>query len=187
MRLRRGLSDNAECPRCGFYTEDNEHIFRNCVVTKAIWSNVAGNPWLSADSQLGLSSWIKKNLKPRQLVDPFWNLLFIASLWQIWLDRNKKVFDHVDPILNQSLYLIHSYANQILQAFSMNVTSTSQITPLIKWSPHFSRKIKLNTDGCARGNLGDGGFGGAFRDEAGTWLFGFFDKLDNCSSLKAEM
>lgn len=48
-------------------------------------------------------------------------------------------------------------------------------------------KIKLNTDGCARGDPGEGGFGGVFRDETGVWLYGFFGKLDSCQSLEAEM
>lgn len=50
-----------------------------------------------------------------------------------------------------------------------------------------SGKIKLNTDGCARGDPGKGGFGGVFRDEAGAWICGFFGQLDSCQSLEAEM
>lgn len=48
-------------------------------------------------------------------------------------------------------------------------------------------KLKLNTDGCARGDPDEGGFGGLIRDEVGTWLCSFFGKLETCYSLEAEM
>lgn len=48
-------------------------------------------------------------------------------------------------------------------------------------------KIKLNIDESTRGDPGEGGFGGVFRDETGIWLSGYFRKLDSCSSLEAKM
>ncbi|CAL5366927.1 unnamed protein product [Camellia sinensis] len=50
-----------------------------------------------------------------------------------------------------------------------------------------SGQIKLNTDGCVRGDRGNGGFGGLFRDDSGIWIYGYFGKLEVCSSLEAEL
>ncbi|KAL7262612.1 hypothetical protein ACSBR1_000886 [Camellia fascicularis] len=60
----------------------------------------------------------------------------------------------------------------------------SDHSPLIVFT---QGKIKLNTDGCARGDPGEGGFGGLFHDETGIWLCGFFGKLETCYSLEVEM
>ncbi|CAL5354362.1 unnamed protein product [Camellia sinensis] len=36
------------------------------------------------------------------------------------------------------------------------------------------RRLKMNTDGSSKGDLGDGGFGGLIRDERGIWLCGMW-------------
>lgn len=48
-------------------------------------------------------------------------------------------------------------------------------------------KIKLNTDGSTRRNGGGGGFGGLFRDEKGTWISGYYGRLEINTSLEAEL
>ncbi|CAL5369468.1 unnamed protein product [Camellia sinensis] len=47
--------------------------------------------------------------------------------------------------------------------------------------------LKMNTDGYSKGDLGQAGYGGLLRDEAGTWLWGYFGKLGHCTSLEAEI
>ncbi|CAL5332699.1 unnamed protein product [Camellia sinensis] len=61
------------------------------------------------------------------------------------------------------------------------------------WETVFSRNwylqmstLKLNTDGCYR-MARPGGFGGLLRDETGAWICGFYGKLENCTSLEAEL
>ncbi|KAL7234885.1 hypothetical protein ACSBR1_018369 [Camellia fascicularis] len=53
------------------------------------------------------------------------------------------------------------------------------------WLAMFGR-IKLNTDGCRKLG-GDGGFGGLFRDEAGTWLCGYYGRIPHGTSLENEL
>lgn len=45
----------------------------------------------------------------------------------------------------------------------------------------------LNTDGSSRGNPGLAGYGGVIRDERGYWILGFYGRLDDCTSLEAEL
>lgn len=47
--------------------------------------------------------------------------------------------------------------------------------------------LKLNIDGCARGDPVEGGFGGLFKNEDGEWVCGFYGKLWSCTSLEAEL
>ncbi|CAL5436861.1 unnamed protein product [Camellia sinensis] len=60
----------------------------------------------------------------------------------------------------------------------------SDHSPLIM---HTQGTIKLNTDGSTRRNGGGGGFGGLFRDETGSWISGYYRKLEICTSLEAEL
>ncbi|CAL5357000.1 unnamed protein product [Camellia sinensis] len=47
-------------------------------------------------------------------------------------------------------------------------------------------QLKLNTDG-SRKSEGDGGFGGMIREERGTWVCGYYGKLQPGTSLEAEL
>ena len=47
--------------------------------------------------------------------------------------------------------------------------------------------LKLNVDGCAKGNPGKGGYGGILRDHDENWMGGFKGRLPFCSSLVAEL
>ncbi|GMP66450.1 hypothetical protein CsSME_00026814 [Camellia sinensis var. sinensis] len=48
-------------------------------------------------------------------------------------------------------------------------------------------KLKLNTDGSTHRHGGGGGFGGLFRDESGSWISGYYGRLEKCTSLEAEL
>ena len=47
--------------------------------------------------------------------------------------------------------------------------------------------VKLNTDGCSRGNPGRSGGGGLFRDYDGRFLLGFSCYFGETTSLHAEL
>ena len=47
-------------------------------------------------------------------------------------------------------------------------------------------ELKLNTDGCSRGNPGRAGGGGVLRDGEGKLLFTFSTFTGSCSSIQAE-
>ncbi|GMP89357.1 hypothetical protein CsSME_00040977 [Camellia sinensis var. sinensis] len=51
--------------------------------------------------------------------------------------------------------------------------------------PKLFGRIKLNTDGCRK--LGGGGFGGLFGDVAGAWVFGYYGRLQDGTSLENEL
>lgn len=187
MRMRRGFTGNANCPRCDSHVENIEHLLRDCYSSRILWTNLKGRHWFDMESQYNLIDWLTKNLRFPISMDPSWSLLFAVTIWQLWKERNRKVFDNIDPSWQNTLVLIHNYVNEIKQAFLMSLSSQTSVPILIKWLPPPTGKIKLNTDGSARGDPGEGGFGGVFRDETGIWLSGYFGKLDSCSSLEVEM
>ena len=48
-----------------------------------------------------------------------------------------------------------------------------------KWLPP-SRSLKLNTNGCYKGNPGSSGIRGLIRDPTGTRIAGFYGKMEEC-------
>lgn len=87
-------------------------------------------------------------------------------------NRNQNFFQQIATLNQDSMKLILSYAKEINQAFNMAIVNARPTFNLIKWILPPAGRIKLNTDGCRKIG-GDGGFGGLFRDEAGTWLCGY--------------
>jgi len=45
----------------------------------------------------------------------------------------------------------------------------------------------LNTDGCPKGNPGPASIIGIIRDDRGVWIFGYFGKIPDTTSLEAEL
>ena len=57
----------------------------------------------------------------------------------------------------------------------------------ISWKYPKDGWIKLNTDGCSKGNPGVAGAGGVIRDHMGSWIGGFAKNIGICSSVTAEL
>ncbi|XP_028112975.1 uncharacterized protein LOC114311106 [Camellia sinensis] len=47
--------------------------------------------------------------------------------------------------------------------------------------------LKLNTDGCSKGDPGQAGYGGLLRDDTGIWIWGYYGNLGHCTCLEAEI
>lgn len=58
-------------------------------------------------------------------------------------------------------------------------------TTFIKWLFPPEGWFKLNSDGASKGNPGDAGCGGLFRDASGSWVHGYEMHIGCCSSFSA--
>jgi ribonuclease HI len=47
--------------------------------------------------------------------------------------------------------------------------------------------VKINVDGCSKGNPGVAGAGGIIRDAMGRWIVGFALNIGICTSVSAEL
>ena len=57
----------------------------------------------------------------------------------------------------------------------------------VRWGDPTQTVVKLNADGCSRGNSGRSGGGGLFRDFDGRFLLGFSCFFGEAMSLQAEL
>ncbi|KAL7260021.1 hypothetical protein ACSBR1_005811 [Camellia fascicularis] len=186
LRIKRGLIDSVECSRCGCQWEDIDHIFRDCPKAVIMWSSMGRLEWLSRARHIPLINWLESNLE-NKLSANLDLTLFAATLWQIWKDLNKKVFDNVDFYWYQSIVLSSKYASDIKEAFRPSILHSSICDVVIDWCPPCVGRLKLNTNGSIKGDPGEGGIGGLIRDERGMWLVGYYGKLDVCTSLEADL
>lgn len=161
------------------------HLFFTCPISANIWSRL---PNVQVPTTGDLEEWrssLQSNIKQSKVVSGGYSnsVLNLVILWKIWIARNKKVFDDINPdpdiIYRQCLVFSAENANTFIDNFQL---STCQ-AKLIAWKFPGTGKLKLNTDGSSRGNPGPAGFGGVFREERGHWVLGFYGRLADCSSI----
>ncbi|GMQ08371.1 hypothetical protein CsSME_00052119 [Camellia sinensis var. sinensis] len=75
--------------------------------------------------------------------------------------------------------------HHLLRECSASKTIWTEIKNITWWED--GCKLKLNVDGCSKGDPGQAGYGGLLRDETGIWIWGFYGKLGHCTSLEAEL
>lgn len=78
------------------------------------------------------------------------------------------------------------FASKICHSF-LSISCINGPVRLVSWNFPGTGKLKLNTDGSSRGNPGPAGYGGVFREERGYWVLGYLGRLEDCTSLEAEL
>ncbi|EXB36980.1 hypothetical protein L484_018358 [Morus notabilis] len=86
------------CMLCRNENETSDHLFLHCSFALKIWHKILGEFWLqwvfrrSIPDLMGLdvsAGWNKK-------VSRLWNIIILASLWALWLERNNRTFEGVE-------------------------------------------------------------------------------------------
>jgi hypothetical protein len=95
-RQRHHLQDNADCNLCGQAVETIHHLLLGCVYSREVWARILRsigllNPCPAQDDALA-SWWLhgRKSL-PKERRKGF-NSLVVLVRWNIWRERNSRVF-----------------------------------------------------------------------------------------------
>lgn len=189
QRCIRGLTTDDRCPRCNLNVEDLHHLLRECPKAKEIWHLIRGSRWIENCQGQSLDQWLQLNLKnqERRIYHIPWGTVFLYTIWEIWKDRNKVVFSHEHGNVHEIIRSIQHQATEAYEAFQADQFTGQPLIHITNWVLPFAGKIKLNTDGCSKGNPGPSGYGGLFRDERGAWLHGYHGKLEEATSMEAEL
>ncbi|KAK8496590.1 hypothetical protein V6N12_003523 [Hibiscus sabdariffa] len=108
-----------------------------------------------------------------------WDLLFSAVLWNIWKQRNDRVFNGVTEewgsVVTRSRWLAASSAAAAtnLRYQQVRALGTGAAVSPINWCPPDAGWVKLNTDGARFSVDGRASCGGVLRDHNGVWIRGF--------------
>lgn len=91
--LNKGWTGNTACIFCGEFESAN-HLFVNCYIAQSIWSWIANHNGFHFNCETIEDLWYIDScipLKDRLLVE----LVRAATLWTLWLTRNKVCFDNI--------------------------------------------------------------------------------------------
>lgn len=185
----RGINTSPLCPLCGSQDESIEHLFRSCSSSNLIWNQCSSRP-TSFSSTSPFLIWFKNCAicqDPTSFNIPF-GTLFIYCLWNMWLSRNKKVFQCV-PFFHKAVYKeALQYAVEYFHLGNSHMSSKSQTSSvLVSWQPPDEGWLKINVDGACDPLSHDIAVGGLIRDHIGNWVLGFYKFLGSGDSFLAEV
>lgn len=96
LRARRGLTTNHDCPHCIGSPETALHVFRDCTLARAMWTDLLH---LAQSSQFfttpTIADWFRTNLKEStaSYATMDWCLVFGTGCWLLWSWRNRELFN----------------------------------------------------------------------------------------------
>lgn len=103
---------NTSCPICNGNEESQNHLFLNCYYAIQVWNFSQVSPWINNNFQVNhvLLDWLE-NLSCNEEVELSDLSKAILTCWQIWQDRNTKVFNSIDPNALKSAVIASKVGN----------------------------------------------------------------------------
>ena len=151
------------CNWCGRQEETFLHCLRDCEQPQRIWSSL-GVTDASFMQVTDHKHWVHFCL---QCLDA---CVIFAAIWWIWRGRNHHVFNGANM---EESWILRNIAHDV-DAYKSNpdIDSVVGSNPRwIRWIWPRDGIVKLNVDGCSKGNPGRARIGGLLK--GGQWLFGF--------------
>ncbi|KAK3231468.1 hypothetical protein Dsin_003349 [Dipteronia sinensis] len=198
--------DSMECPLCGEFEEDIDHLFLQCKWTWNLWK-ICMSWWgmSSCSSDTVRNWWIGWiGLWPKRKYERAWISVFFAVTWTTWEIRNAKVFTEAEASLPKAMDLVRfrvawwfknlgKGSNDPITFILLDIaercidSSKVKIPKVEKWMHPPPEVLKFNVDGAARGSMGKAGIGGVLRDHTGRVLCTFSKFIGNTDAITAEM
>ncbi|CAL8081012.1 unnamed protein product [Prunus armeniaca] len=116
-----------------------------------------------------LHTWVAKNLHNSTILayGVEWSTMFAFTCWFLWKWRNKNIFDHGFVFPNNPRHVILMAAADWTHAnIEKTIKPTHSLTAL-SWQYPNEGVIKINIDGCRKGEDGRIAAGGVLRDSSG--------------------
>ncbi|XP_059075378.1 uncharacterized protein LOC131875314 [Cryptomeria japonica] len=191
---------------CGTNEEDSSHLFFRCSFALQLWHfwwEVWVAPCVHASS---LTEFWQRMGRPPSMATFLQEVWFVGPiflLWQIWLERNRRIFHGERRLVQQIWQRVLGMINETVAAKCvvdfplgkrdtelverLGTTGSSLVLTKAKrrrcekqkvdrvgrWQLPPQGILKINTDGSSRGNPGPAGIGGIGRDVMGSVIFIF--------------
>lgn len=140
-RMRRGMTQSNLCPLCNNGEENLLHVFRDCTAAAQVWNLISESKFRN-DFMIGdFPNWLYLNLSVNETrFDLEWSLIFGVTVYNLWMERNEKVFRNTNPIGNVTARKIHHSCLTIKQSLSENktlhkVNAKSSLNQDPRWVP----------------------------------------------------
>ncbi|KAF1861709.1 hypothetical protein Lal_00026130, partial [Lupinus albus] len=107
--FRMGVSsitgDGLLCSLCNDHYESTHHLFSTCNLTYHVWQLIY--KWLDFSIVLPINTHhhflYHMGLVNDRKCWKFWGVIWLATIWEIWLSRNDLIFNNVSPSPHQIL------------------------------------------------------------------------------------
>lgn len=207
--------------RCHLYETQEvtiEHLLNSCIFTDRTWdffTNIFKQSDREKESIANtLNNW-RNNFSDNEVLNSSWELLLSFIIWNVWKERNKRIFKEVKTA---SLSLVELIVKQLKETFGTTVRILPKIPPSVEelrilqlldmqgvipqgidkkesmrdnveefWHPPPDGFLKYNIDGASKGNSGEAGFGGVLRDDTGCIISLFHGHLGKATNNMAEL
>eukprot|EP00253_Pinus_taeda_P034939 PITA_34939 len=193
---KKGFIGPSRCCLCKLEEETRDHLLLHCPFAKTLWirsKRTFGKPEnVPCDFKEVVFQWNTEAFQC-QVVRRAWELISGFSLWMIWKERNRRIFQNsaMEPevIWGKTIQILREtiladkwdgedwkanpteeeILNRLKLKFEMVFHKQNSPHPMRANSPdkfYYPKDhfIKLNFDGASKENPGDAGFGGIFRD-----------------------
>ena len=185
--FKRRKTTLAICPICELQEETGEHLFFQCPWTRCVWFGCVLGARLEVDSIANFKRWWIAITDQDQEIDNNELLMICWLLWNIWKHRNGRIFDH--SVINPML-VIEEAASQFHEYQITHGAHSEQSSDLCIKTYHWVRPpdgfLKINSDGAFYQDTQNGAIGIVCRDDAGTFKWGFVDKIKSVSAFMSE-
>eukprot|EP00253_Pinus_taeda_P018718 PITA_18718 len=196
---KKGFIGPSRCCLCNSEGETRNHLLINCPFAKTLWIGKPEN--VPREFNEVVFQWNKEVFQCK-VVRRAWDLISGFILWMIWKERNHRIFQNsaMEPevIWGKTIKLLREtilvdkwvgedwkanpveeeILNRLNLKFEMVFHKLNPNHELRSKSPDkfcYPKEnfIKLNFDGASKGNPGEAGFGGIFRDNSNQvrWIF----------------
>jgi ribonuclease HI len=219
---KKGFYGPSICSLCNDNTETTVHLILECSFSKQIWSffvqDVDPNFVLPRSTAELFSKWAIRYPGPppkNQIIKAAWAVLPKVICWQIWLERNRRVFRNakqnpkaleirIKDQLKECLIDIKDDSNLSQQDIAWGSTLDIRFTPTVRKAPTIKEwqirksetdfqdwlktqaRHSLFFDGAAKGNPGKAGAGGVVVNPFGDKIHSYAWGLGYSSSIQAE-
>ncbi|KAL4354845.1 hypothetical protein GQ457_06G011460 [Hibiscus cannabinus] len=188
-RVRRHMTTSAQCEICGCRREDMDHVLRQCVAAREVWCKIVPIAERDRFSRVAHREWLRTNLfdVSSTVGDEDWHVRFIITCWLLWKRRCCFVFESARGIGEDIIARGNVLVEEARRAFYVNIDTGGSAMEEVCWLRPPIGWIKVNVDAAVSTVEGLVGIGAVFRDDGGSWLFGFARFVGRCTVLVAEL
>eukprot|EP00253_Pinus_taeda_P012127 PITA_12127 len=218
LRKRR-FAGPSICLNCKTEEESAAHLMHLCPLSRRIWEKISfryqKDVRIQGDINNTLRSWPQQPYQSN-ILNTLWQIIPGTVMWNIWKERNQRVFkdqalnlEQVWTIIKQNLQetlsikgwsqedlpsnnkeqaIWNNWQLQITTPTSAQGTSvTKRKNTLTNWTPPPKNTYLLNFDGASKGNPGITGYGGVIRNSQGIPLKFYFGSIGWNTNNAAEL
>ncbi|KAF7842172.1 putative non-LTR retroelement reverse transcriptase [Senna tora] len=191
-RMKRQISEQADCDQCGDAVEDTLHVLRDCLKVKEIWMRLVKPCFWPEFFHAELRDWIDMNMTRKfGVFELEWKEVFATACWSIWRWRNEQVFNQRDGLPSDPVFTILHRVRMASEA-AFDVLNSGKGPPcrvdgIVKWKHPETDWVKVNVDGACKIGYDRAACGGVIRDSEGRFIAGFAKNLGSCDALAAEL